>query len=94
MLLAYGRPNKTAEEKEDDDGYIDDDTVQDYDEETETDPDNESNGTPAEPPEIKTKPLIIEVRPGSNVELPCYVVNGGIYIYTYIYMYTYIFFSL
>ncbi|XP_057323322.1 neural cell adhesion molecule 1-B-like isoform X1 [Microplitis mediator] len=77
VCRAYGRPDKIAEDKEgEDDGYFGDDTERDYDEETETDPDNESNGTPAEPPEIKTKPLMIEVRPGSNVELPCYVVNG------------------
>lgn len=51
----------------------------DYDEESEGDADNDNNEALAEPPEIKTKPQMIEVRPGSNVELPCYIVNGGMY---------------
>ncbi|XP_034939144.1 lachesin-like [Chelonus insularis] len=57
-----------------DDLYADDDPPSpDYDEEPEED---DSNGTPAEPPEIRTKPLTLRTNQGETVELPCDVVNA------------------
>lgn len=60
-----------------------DDTPQDYDDDEEVD--NESD-RPSGPPEILSKPLIIDVRPGDNVELPCHTINAGLISYTIIKM--------
>ncbi|XP_074094926.1 opioid-binding protein/cell adhesion molecule [Cotesia typhae] len=78
VCQAYGRPDQQPDaENNEEEGYLGDET--DYEEESEGDAANDNNEALAEPPEIKTKPQMIEVRPGSNVELPCYIVNGDDY---------------
>ncbi|KAK0168974.1 hypothetical protein PV327_002730 [Microctonus hyperodae] len=63
------RPDKLADKNSD----YPDDTPQDYDDDEEVD--NESD-KPSGPPEILSKPMVIDVRPGDNVELPCHTVNA------------------